>query len=100
MLRPAKEKLNCLNFLDEQGRVEDKEKTASVCNGCVAIMTLLQGLRYNSFCLSWSAMFTNKATIFLDDGLYRKISALYQGLLSQLKFSIDCNNFFVMATGH
>ena len=68
------------------------------CNGFVGIASF-QRLCSNCFRLSCSSMFTNKATISLDDRLYWKISARRQGLLSQWKYSIGCTNFFIMASG-
>ena len=55
----------------------------------------LQWLCYNGFCLSSSLMFTNKATHFLDDGLYRKILACCQ----RQKCNIKCSNYFTMTIG-
>ena len=46
-------------------------------------MTLLLRLHCNGLRFYPSPMFINKALILLDDGLYRKISASRQGLLSQ-----------------
>ena len=53
----------------------------SLCNGYVAFKTV-KDVCFR-FHFSRSPMFTNKATILLDDGLYRKISALPQVLLNQ-----------------
>ena len=57
---------------NEQGSVEDKRKRRHF------LMTSLQWFSFLPF-----TMFTNKANIFLDDGLYRKIWTRVQGLLSQ-----------------
>ena len=46
-------------------------------------MAALQWLRCNGSRFSRAPMFTNKATVFLHDGLYRNIKARHQGLLSQ-----------------
>ena len=46
-------------------------------------MALLQKFGNNGLHFSRSSMLTKKATIFLDDGLYRKILTYRQGLLSQ-----------------
>ena len=45
----------------------------SLWNGFVT-MVLLEWLRCNGGPFSFSSMFTNKSTVFLDNGLYRKIS--------------------------
>ena len=52
----------------------------------------------NDFRFSGSPMFTNKATIFLDDRLYWKISARRHRLLGQWKCSIGCTNISIMTT--
>ena len=44
---------------------------------------------YLWFCSSLLSMFTNKAAIFLDDGLYRQISVRCQGVLNQWKYIIS-----------
>ena len=58
----------------------------------------MQWLCCNEFCFSRSPMFTNKATIFLHDVLYWKISAYGQRILSQKKRRVSCKNVFIMAT--
>ena len=45
-------------------------------------------------------MLTNKATIFLDDWLYRKVLARREGLLNQSKYSISCTNLFIKGKGN
>ena len=77
----------------EQGRVEYRKNSDTLqrlrCNGFFTIASLQQ-VHFNGFVatalLQWFfysllPMFTNKATIFLDDGLYQKISIRCKGLL-------------------
>ena len=59
------------------------------CNGFFE-MALFQRPHSNGFLSSRLTMFANQGPIFLEDGLYQKISARHQGLLSQRKYSISC----------
>lgn len=90
-------------------------KRRQFCNGFVTMVSL-QWLHCTGFVtmalLSWQqfvavvfdfpvclCLYTKyKATIFLDDGLYQKISAHPQGLLRQLKCSVCRTNFFKMTS--
>ena len=56
-------------------------------------MISFQSLRCNGFHFSRSPIFTNKATMLLDDRIYQKISVRRKGRLSQWKCSINCTNF-------
>lgn len=65
-------------------------------------MALLQRLRANGLFVMVFASPVRlclQTTIFLDYGLYQKISARYQVLLSHRKCSISCMNIFIMGTG-
>ena len=47
----------------------------------------------------WNCIYVyNKATIYLDDWSYQKISCRRQGLLSQWKYN-SCTKFFIKTTG-
>ena len=70
-----------------------RKKTTSLCNSFVA-MVLLQWPLLLPF-----AYVTSRVTIFVDEGLHRKILARFQGFLRQWKFIISCTKFFITVTG-
>ena len=110
----TKEKLNCLNSHEIQiGELKIRWRQCAMTlhgngmflrNGYVAFEIavckyfICTDLHF-CFPFSRSPMFTEKTTIFLDDGLYRKMSAYRHGFLSQWKGSISCTNFCIMTTG-
>ena len=74
------------------------------CHFQIALLQLLRLSGFWFFAMVFASptrlsLFTNKATIYLGQGKYRKISVPRHGLLSQWKSSISCTNLFVMATG-
>ena len=92
-LNLSKEKPSSLNSY--KLRIENWRygNTMTLCIDSIA-MNLSQWLQCNSFCFSHLPMFTIKASIFLDNSLYQKISAHHQGFLNnQWKSRISCTTF-------
>lgn len=97
-LKSYKRETKLFEFLQDINREELKIRQKDVNlqwlgnNGFLA-MALMQW-----FLLPRLPMFTDKATIFLGDGLYWKISARCQGLVRQRKCSISLTNLYIICT--